>query len=59
MNLMSKQEVSEMLGCKESTVSYYVYSKQIPFIMIGKEVKFKRSSVEERLNQREAKPTFE
>lgn len=55
MNLLTKTEVADILKCHVKTIKYYVSTRQIPFIMIGKEAMFKLDSIEHWLNEREQK----
>tara|TARA_Y100000591_G_C21178779_1_gene380972 strand:- start:8 stop:202 length:195 start_codon:yes stop_codon:yes gene_type:complete len=58
MDLLTKKEVSELLRCSEKTINYYVTSRQIPFVMIGKNTMFIKSSIMTWLDEREQKITF-
>ena len=46
MNLLTKSEVANILKCQIKTIKYYVSTRQIPFIMIGKEAMFRMQSIE-------------
>lgn len=48
-----------MFNCKDSTIKHLISTRQIPFIMIGKEARFKPESIEQWLDEREQKATFE
>ena len=58
MNLLTKKEVAERLRCPEKTISYYVSSRQIPFVMIGKNAMFIEESVNKWLKDRESQAAF-
>ncbi|MFC1616835.1 helix-turn-helix domain-containing protein [Candidatus Margulisiibacteriota bacterium] len=58
MKLINKEQLSEILDCKLSTVEYYVSSKQLPFIRVGKEVRFVMDSIMTWIKDREEQPTF-
>ena len=53
MTLLSKQEVASRLQCHIKTIKYYISSKQIPFVMIGREAMFLEKSIEKWLKERE------
>jgi len=53
MKLLTKAEVAEILKCHVKTIRYYVSTRQIPFIMIGKEAMFRLESIETWLCERE------
>jgi len=55
MQLLTKSEVADLLKCEIKTIKYYVTTRQIPFLMIGKEAMFKLDSIESWLNTREQK----
>lgn len=57
MKLLTKKELAELLRCDEKTISYYVSSRQIPFLMIGKETRFNESRINEWVTKREVQPT--
>lgn len=59
MMLLTKKELAELLRCKESTIGNVVYSKQIPFLMAGREVRFLKDSILKWLAEREIQPTFD
>lgn len=59
MKVLTKKELAQRLQCNEKTVMYYVSSKQIPHIKIGKEVRFQEDSIMSWLNEREEKPQFD
>ena len=58
MNILTKTELAELLRCKEGTISNLVSSKQISFLMVGREVRFLKDSVLKWLEEREVQPTF-
>jgi len=55
MKLLTKSDVAEILKCQVKTIKYYVSTRQIPFIMIGKEAMFRLESIEDWLCEREQK----
>jgi excisionase family DNA binding protein len=57
MELLKCDEVANLLRCSEKTIKYYVSSRQIPFVMIGKEARFDKNSIEIWVNTRETHPT--
>jgi len=58
MELLNSSEVAKLLRCKKSTVRHYVTSRQIPFVIIGKEAMFRKASIANWLKAREQQPTF-
>jgi excisionase family DNA binding protein len=59
MKLLNRKEVAEILRCDEKTIKYYVSSRQIPFVMVGKEARFIEESIINWLLQRQVSPAFE
>jgi len=59
MKLLAKKDLCQMFNCKDSTIKHLISTRQIPFIMIGKEARFKPESIEQWLDEREQKATFE
>lgn len=59
MELLTRQELAQILRCEEQTIKYYVASRQLPFIMIGKEARFLKESILEWLKSRELSPNSE
>ena len=55
MKLLTKEDVARLLHCHIKTIKYYISSKQIPFVMIGREAMFLESSILEWLKAREQK----
>jgi len=55
MKLLTKADVAEFLKCEIKTIKYYVSTRQIPFVMIGKEAMFRMESIEEWILKREHK----
>jgi excisionase family DNA binding protein len=55
MDLLTKTEVARFLRCEVKTIKYYVSTRQIPFVMIGKEAMFRQESVLSWLEKREHK----
>ena len=53
MNLLTKSDVATLLKCHIKTIKYYVSTRQIPFVMIGKEAMFRQESIENWLLERE------
>jgi excisionase family DNA binding protein len=58
MNILTKKELAEMLKCEEGTIGNLVSSKQLPFFMVGREVRFLSDSIFKWLKERETKPCF-
>ena len=50
------REMSEYMGVKENTLYAWVYQKKIPYLKIGKLVKFDLQKIEGWLQQRTVKP---
>ena len=44
--LMTAQEVATLLGLKPQTIYTYVMKREIPFIKIGKSLRFRASDLE-------------
>jgi len=59
MKLLTKNNLCELLQCEETTLSHLVKSRQIPFLIIGREVRFNPDSIETWLKHRECQPAFE
>lgn len=55
MDLLTKTEVARLLRCDVKTIKYYVSTRQIPFVMIGKESMFRLESIQKWIEQREQK----
>lgn len=45
-NLLNIVEVEKLLQVKKSTLRSWVFSKRIPFIKVGRLVRFKQSDIE-------------
>jgi excisionase family DNA binding protein len=55
--LLTKKDVLEMLGIKESTLYTWVHHKKIPYIKLGKRcLRFKESLILEWIADREVRP---
>lgn len=59
IKLLTKEEFRVILKCKSATINHLVSSRQIPFLMIGKEVRFRLDSIEKWLEAREKKASFD
>jgi excisionase family DNA binding protein len=55
MNLLTKNEVAEVLKCHVKTIKYYVTTRQIPFILIGRVAMFRLESIEKWVDAKEQK----
>ncbi len=55
MILLDKKDVATILLCKVNTVSHLVSSRQLPYLKIGKEVRFRKDSIEAWIVEREQK----
>ncbi len=55
MNLLTKNEVAEGLKCHVKTIKYYVTTRQIPFILIGRVAIFRLESIEKWVDSKEQK----
>jgi excisionase family DNA binding protein len=49
----STKELAKRLDVKESTVRSWVFKKQIPFVKIGRLVRFKEKSIQKWLDGKE------
>lgn len=54
-NMVNMSELAAFLGIKMSTLYAWVHSKSIPHYKIGRLVKFRRSEIDEWLEQRKVK----
>jgi len=56
MRIITRKDVATILGCEETTIKHYVFTNQIPFLKVGKVVKFVESSIYEWIADREVRP---
>lgn len=54
-NLLTKIQVAEMLGLSLSTVNRFVREKQLPYIRIGRQVRFSPTEIRIYLEQNKNK----
>ena len=53
--LLNVDQVSETLGISKNTLYFYTQNKQIPFIKVGRHLRFKRRSLDKWLRERSTK----
>jgi excisionase family DNA binding protein len=53
--LITKDELSKMLKCELKTIKWLVTSRQIPFLRIGREIRFTERDVSDWINNRVVK----
>ena len=53
--LLNVEQVSETLGISKNTLYFYTQNKQIPFIKVGRHLRFKRRSLDKWLRERSTK----
>ncbi len=46
-NLMNAQEVAKVLKVRKATPYAWVYRRRIPFVKVGRSLRFKESDIEE------------
>lgn len=56
MEILNKTELAKFLKVKKETINYLLYSKKIPRVKIGKEYRFKKSEIENWINERIERP---
>lgn len=54
-NLLTPQEIADVLGVSKSTIYQWTHQEYIPHIKLGRFVRFRQSQVEKWLTQREIK----
>ena len=53
LRLLNVQEIADLLGVKKSTIYQWTHQGFIPFVKVGKLVRFKPDAVMKWLNERE------
>jgi excisionase family DNA binding protein len=56
MTLLTREELAVEINIKASTISQWVMQKRIPYIKIGKLVRFEKEKVMEWIEQKRVKP---
>ena len=54
-NLLTPQEIADVLGVSKSTIYQWTHQEFIPHVKLGRFVRFRQSQVEKWLAQREIK----
>ena len=53
-NLLTKNEATEILGCQERTLRYYLYEdKSLKYLRIGQSIRIKKTDLEDFIKKRQ------
>jgi len=55
--LLSRKDVAMLLGVEESTIYSWTYRKKIPFIKLGRLIKFRESEIKNWLDTKAVNPS--
>jgi len=54
--LLSVEEAADYLGVKKSTIYGWIFRRKVPFVKVGRLVKFRGEALRKWLTDREVKP---